>query len=126
LALAVLDLSSRLWSAMMSNLIEPPESGLRGGWSLLLVASHALGDDARHVSLVGEDLEGFVRRPGQRVALALPAGGGVLRRVCAVADFDAEELRLDLTLPIAQDADASRWVQRAQIGDPVTAVLVVG
>jgi NADPH-dependent ferric siderophore reductase len=110
----------------MSNLIEPPERGLHGGWSLLLVASRALGDHARHVSLVGEDLQGFVHHPGQRVALALPTGEGVLRRVCAVADFDPEELRLDLTLPIAQDAEASRWAQAVAIGDPVTAALVVG
>ncbi len=93
-------------------------------WDLLLVGRERTGPLSRRVRLVGDDLEGFVHRGGQRVALLVEAGGAMLRRVCPVASFDAEELRLEVTLPTACDPAAETWADAAAIGDPVRVELL--
>jgi NADPH-dependent ferric siderophore reductase len=93
-------------------------------WSLLVVASGEIKPQVRQVSLVGDDLEGFVHGSGQHVMLYLPTEKGALRRACPITGFDAEELRLDVTLPVAEDFPAARWAEAARIGDAVTAELL--
>jgi NADPH-dependent ferric siderophore reductase len=93
-------------------------------WSLLVVASGETAAQVRRVSLVGDDLEGFVHDPGQHVVLSLPTEKGALCRACPITGFDAEELRLDVCLPVAEDIPAARWADAARIGDAVTAALL--
>jgi hypothetical protein len=109
---------------VMPNSLAHIEPDLEGALSLLVVDCSAPSACARRVSLVGDDLQGLVWRAGKRVALVLPAGKGVVQRVCAIEGFDAEELRLDLTLPVAGDSAADRWARAAKIGDPVTLLLI--
>jgi NADPH-dependent ferric siderophore reductase len=92
--------------------------------SLLLVANRQVAGDVRRISLVGDDLEGFVRRAGQRVALTLQAPNGALRRDYLIQDFDPEELRLDLAAGGADDPAMAGWARSAGIGDPVIAEVV--
>jgi hypothetical protein len=93
-------------------------------WDLLLVGRERTDPLSRRVRLVGDDLEGFVHRAGQRVALTVEAGGAILRRVCRVAAFDADELRLEVTLTTAGDRVAEGWAEAAAIGDAVRVELL--
>jgi hypothetical protein len=93
-------------------------------WDLLLVGRERTGALGRRVRLVGDELDGFVHRGGQRVALLVEAGGEMLRRVCPIAAFDPEELRLDVTLPTACDPAAERWAEGSAIGERVRVELL--
>ncbi len=108
----------------MTQMLIPAPRAAPAAWSLLLVANRQIAGDVRRISLVGEDLEGFVRQGGQRVSLVLQAPAGVLRRNYLVQGFDAEELRLDLAAGGADDPAMACWARSAGIGDPVIAELV--
>jgi hypothetical protein len=110
----------------MNQMLTKPLRAASPAWLLLVVASGEIAPEVRQVSLVGDDLEGYAHRSGQHVALYLPTTEGALRRACPIAGFDAEELRLDVMLPVARDAAAALWADAARIGDPVTAELLAG
>jgi hypothetical protein len=93
-------------------------------WSLLLVGREPIDALRRRVRLVGDDLEGFVHAGGQRVALTVSLTGAALRRVGRIEAFDADELRLDIAMPVAGDPSARRWAEAARIGDPVRVELL--
>src|SRR5579885_1442597 len=97
-----------------------PARGARPLWDLLVVGSREVGDGLRRVSLVGDDLEGFVFRPGQLLTLSLPGGRAFERRRFVIVGSDREELRLEVEVPRG-DAPAERGAVRAQIGDPIRA-----
>jgi NADPH-dependent ferric siderophore reductase len=92
--------------------------------SLLVVGQKLIGPGLRRLSLVGDERQEFACRPGQRFVLALPTEAGLLRRTGDVEAFDSEELRLDLAVPVADDARAARWLDMAKIGDRVSAALL--
>jgi hypothetical protein len=93
-------------------------------WSLLLAGREPIDALHRRVRLVGDDLEGFVHSGGERVALIVSLEGERLRRVGHVEAFDPDELRLDVALPVAGDAQAHGWTEASRIGDPVRVELL--
>ena len=108
---------------MNQMLISAPRAA-PGAWSLLLVASREVVGEARRISLVGDDLEGFVRQCGQRARLTLQTTTGILTRDCPIHGFDADELRLDLAARVADDPAMDHWTRSARIGDAVIAELI--
>ena len=91
----------------------------RTGWSLLLVGSDRVGDE-RRLRLVGEDLRKFVPCADQSLSIWVMRGAP-LHRCCRIDGFDPTELRLDLTLRVAGDADFEAWAAAAEIGDLIVA-----
>lgn len=89
----------------------------RIGLSLLLVGSERVGDE-RRLRLVGEDLREFVPRADQGLSIWVMRGTP-LHRSCRIDGFDSTELRLDLTLQVAGDADFEAWAVGAEIGDRI-------
>ena len=107
----------------MNQTLTFPRRDARARWDLMVVGSCDLGEGLRRVSLIGDDdLEGHIFRPGQVLELSLP-GGGPPRRQYVIAAFDRQELRLDLDVPVNNDAAAACWLQHARIGDPIVAEL---
>jgi NADPH-dependent ferric siderophore reductase len=108
----------------MTQMLIPAPQAAPNAWSLLLVATRAIIGDARRISLVGDDLEGFIPANGQRARLILRTHNGVLTRDYPIHGFDADELRLDLTASVADDPAMTQWMQTAEIGDPVIAEML--
>jgi NADPH-dependent ferric siderophore reductase len=108
----------------MTQMLIPAPRAAPTAWSLLLVANREIAGDARRISLVGDDLEGFVQQSGQGARLTLQTPTGVLIRDYPIHGFDADELRLDLTARMAEDAAMARWARSAGIGDTVIAELI--
>jgi NADPH-dependent ferric siderophore reductase len=96
-----------------------------GAWSLLLVANREIAGQTRRISLVGDDLDGFVHQSGQRARLILQTPTGVVGRDFPIRGFDADELRLDLDVCVADDPAMACWARSAGIGDAVIAELIV-
>jgi NADPH-dependent ferric siderophore reductase len=86
---------------------------------LVVVGTRPLTPALRRGSLISDELEGFVFRPGQDVVLKLPGREG--QRRCPIAGFDPEELRLDVDLTVAGDPMAAGWAASACIGDQIVA-----
>jgi len=108
----------------MTQMLIPTPRAAPGAWSLLLVINREIAADERRISLVGDDLEGFVHQGGQRARLTLQTPTGLLRRDYPIHDFDAEELRLDLAARVTDDPAMARWARSAAIGDSVIAELI--
>jgi hypothetical protein len=108
----------------MTHMPIPAPRAAPGAWSLLLVAARVTGGDERRISLVGDDLEGFVRQDGQRARLTLQTPSGILIRDYPIDGFDADELRLDLAARVAEDPAMACWARWAEIGDTVIAEVV--
>jgi len=108
----------------MTQMLIPAPRAAPTARSLLLVASDEIAGDERRISLVGDDLEDFVHQPGQRARLTLQTPTGVLIRDYPIHGFDTDELRLDLTARVADDAAMAHWARSAGIGDTVIAELI--
>src|SRR5215469_16067202 len=104
----------------MTQTLSLAERRARADWSLLLAGREPIDSLHRRVRLVGDDLEGFVHGGRQRVALTVSLAGAPLRRIAHIEAFDPDELRLDVTLPVAGDALAHGWAEASSIGDPVS------
>ena len=108
----------------MTQTLSLAERRAKADWSLLLAGREPIDAFHRRVRLVGDDLEGFVDRGGGRVALIVSLEGAELRRIAHIEAFDPDELRLDVALPVAGDAQAHGWTEAARIGDPVAVELL--
>ena len=108
----------------MTQMLIPAPRAAPGAWSLLLVAAREIAGDERRISLVGDDLEGFVHQSGQRARLTLQTPTAVLTRDYPIRGFDTDELRLDLAACEADDPAIACWARSARIGDTVIAELI--
>ena len=105
----------------MTQMLIPAPRAAPDVWSLLLVANREIARDERRISLVGDELEGFVHEGGQRARLTLQTPTGILTRDFPVHGFDAVELRLDLAARVVDDPAMACWARSARIGDTVFA-----
>ena len=108
----------------MTQMLIPAPRAAPSAWSLLLVVNREIAGDERRISLVGDDLEGFVHQCGQRARLTLQMPTGVLCRDYPIHGFDADELRLDVAARVADDPAMAHWARSAGIGDAVIAELI--
>jgi NADPH-dependent ferric siderophore reductase len=91
-------------------------------WSLTVATSEAVTPRMRRVSLVGDDLEAMMWRPGQDLVLGIPQEAGeVARRHYTIRRFDAAEQRIDIDFVLHGDSPAVRWAKSARNGDAITA-----
>ena len=107
----------------MTETYDPPAAAT---WSLLLVWQDKINPWLRRVGLVGDVLEGFALHAGQRIAVTFWKRGRTLHRTGQIVGFDAQELRLDIVLPVASDPAAEFWIGSAELGDAVTVKLLAG
>jgi hypothetical protein len=103
----------------MTQVLTLAERRSAPAWSLLLAGREPIDGQRGRVRLVGDDLEGFVHASGACVAVTVSLTGAALRRVGRIEAFDADELRLDIAIPVAGDASVHRWAEAARIGESV-------
>jgi NADPH-dependent ferric siderophore reductase len=74
------------------------------------------------VSLVGDDLQAMMWRPGQDLVLAIPQGNDeVARRHYTIRGFDEIEQRIDIDFVLHGDSPAVRWATSVRTGEAITA-----
>lgn len=92
-------------------------------WVLVVAEVRDLTPSMRRVRLSGEGLAALDHRPGQDMAIAVPAGDGTtVRRRYTIRALHAAESFLDLDFVLHGDGPAARWAAAAEPGVRVEAI----
>jgi NADPH-dependent ferric siderophore reductase len=92
-------------------------------WVLVVEEVRDLTPSMRRVRLSGEDLAALDHRPGQDMAIAVPAGDGTtVRRRYTIRALHAAEGMVDLDFVLHGDGPAARWAAAAEPGVRIEAI----
>jgi NADPH-dependent ferric siderophore reductase len=89
---------------------------------LQVVAIEDLTPSMRRLTMTSAGLAGFSYEPGQDLMLAVPSGGGTVRRRYTIRRLDAEARTVDIDFLLHGHGPGARWASGVHPGDTISGV----